>query len=67
MAKTYFAAREIESTEKERLIKQKVQLEEELAQTRRQAFDLIKPEMIIPIKIRCLPLSIAKRWICHGN
>jgi site-specific DNA recombinase len=54
VAKTYFAAREIESTEKQRLIKQKVQLEEELAQTRRQAFDLIKPENDHPDKDKML-------------
>jgi site-specific DNA recombinase len=50
VAKTYFAAREIESTEKQRLIKQKVQLEEELSQTRQQALDLMKPQNDHPKK-----------------
>jgi site-specific DNA recombinase len=43
VAKTYFAAREIESAEKERLIRQKLQLEEDLAQTRQQAIELMNP------------------------
>jgi site-specific DNA recombinase len=43
VAKTYFAAREIESLEKERLIRQKLQLEEDLAQARQQAIELMKP------------------------
>ena len=43
VAKTYFAAREIESAEKERLIRQKLQLEEDLAQARQQAIELMKP------------------------
>jgi site-specific DNA recombinase len=45
VAKTYFAAREreIESMEKDRLIRQKSQLEEELSQARRQALELMKP------------------------
>ena len=54
VAKTYFAAREIESTEKERLVKQKAQLEEELTKTRRQALDLIKPENDHPDKDKML-------------
>jgi len=41
VAKTYFAAREIESVEKERLIRQKLQLEENLAQARQQAIELM--------------------------
>jgi site-specific DNA recombinase len=43
VAKTYFAAREIESVEKKRLIRQKVQLEEDLVQARQQAVELMKP------------------------
>jgi site-specific DNA recombinase len=43
VAKTYFAAREIESTEKERLLRQKVKLQEDLAQARQQAVELMKP------------------------
>jgi site-specific DNA recombinase len=43
VAKTYFTAREIESTEKERLIRQKLQLEEDLTQARQQAIELMKP------------------------
>ncbi|MBI5843205.1 MAG: recombinase family protein [Deltaproteobacteria bacterium] len=43
VAKTYFAAREIEGAEKERLSRKKAQLEEELAKVRRQAMDLMKP------------------------
>jgi site-specific DNA recombinase len=43
VAKTYFAAREIESAEKERLIRQKFQLEEDLAKARQQAIELMKP------------------------
>ena len=50
VAKTYFAGRQIESTEKQRLIKQKVQIEEELAQTRRQALNLMKPQNDHPKK-----------------
>jgi site-specific DNA recombinase len=43
VAKTYFAAREIESTEKERLLRQKLQLQEDLAQARQQAIELMNP------------------------
>jgi site-specific DNA recombinase len=50
VAKTYFAAREIESMEKDRLIRQKSLLEEELAQARRQALELMKPENDQPNK-----------------
>ncbi|MGD9365170.1 MAG: recombinase family protein [Desulfobacteraceae bacterium] len=54
VAKTYFAAREIESVEKDRLIRQKNQLEEELAQARRQALELMKPENDQPNKDKML-------------
>jgi len=65
VAKTYFAAREIESVEKERLIRQKVQLEEELSQTRQQALELMKPgsdqsnkdEMLATVNRRAVDLS----------
>jgi site-specific DNA recombinase len=43
VAKTYFAAREIENAEKERLIRQRLQLEENLAQVRHQAIELMNP------------------------
>jgi site-specific DNA recombinase len=50
VAKTYFAARDIESVEGDRLIRQKVQIEEELAQTRQQAVALMKPASDQPNK-----------------
>ncbi len=50
VAKTYFAAREIESAEKERLIRQKVQLADDLAQARQQAVELMKPGKVGPNK-----------------
>jgi site-specific DNA recombinase len=43
VAKTYFAARDIEQTERERLLKQKTLLEKELTQSRQQAIELMKP------------------------
>ena len=42
VAKTYFAARDIESAEKDRLDRQKSLIEEELARTRQQALELMK-------------------------
>jgi site-specific DNA recombinase len=65
VAKTYFAAREIESMEKARLIQQKSQLEEKLAQARRQALELMKPgndqpnknEMLATVNSRVVDLS----------
>lgn len=43
VAKTYFAARGIEQAERDRLFKQKAQLEMELSQAREQALELMKP------------------------
>lgn len=43
VAKTYFAAREIEEAERERLIRQKEQMKEELGRVREQAIKLMKP------------------------
>jgi site-specific DNA recombinase len=43
VAKTYFAAREMESVEKERPIRQKLQLEEDLVHARQQAIELMNP------------------------
>jgi site-specific DNA recombinase len=65
VAKTYFAAREIESMEKDRLIRQKSQLEEKLAQARLQALELMKPgnnqpnkdEMLATVNSRVVDLS----------
>lgn len=56
VAKTYFTAREIESSEKDRLIRQKVQLEEELAQFRHQALKLMKPGNARPDKEELLAI-----------
>ena len=41
VAKTYFAAREMEEAERERLMKQKEQLEEDLAAVRKRALELM--------------------------
>ena len=65
VAKTYFAAREIESSEKDRLIRQKVQLEEELAQFRHQALESMntgndhtnKNELLATVNHRAVDLS----------
>ena len=65
MAKTYFAARDIENTERERLNRQKTLLEEELLQTRQQALELMKPgneqstkdEMLVAINRQAVELS----------
>jgi site-specific DNA recombinase len=70
VAKTYFAAREIESMEKDRLIRQKSQLEEKLAQARLQALELMKPgndqlnkdEMLATVNSRVVDLS---RQLAH--
>jgi site-specific DNA recombinase len=81
VAKTYFAAREIESVEKERLIRQKVQLEEDLAQARQQAIELMKPgcdrpnkdEVLATVNRRAVELSkqltgVASRCkTCQGS
>jgi site-specific DNA recombinase len=44
VAKTYFAAREMEEAERERLVKQKEQLEEDLAAVRKRALELMSPD-----------------------
>jgi site-specific DNA recombinase len=65
VAKTYFAARDIEQAERERLFKQKAPLEIELSQAREQAFELMKPgndqpgkaEMLTTVKRQAVELS----------
>ena len=54
VAKTYFAARDIEQEERMRLIRQKTQLEEDLAQARQQAIELMKPGSDQPNKAEML-------------
>ena len=54
MAKTYFAARDIEQEERMRLIRQETQLEEELAQASQQAIELMKPGSDQPTKAEML-------------
>jgi len=54
VAKTYFAARDIEQVERERLFKQKAQLEMELSQAREQALELMKPGSDQPGKAEML-------------
>lgn len=54
MAKTFFAARDIEQAERERLFKQKAQLEMELSQAREQALELMKPGSDQPGKAEML-------------
>ena len=54
VAKTYFAARDIEQAERERLFKQKAQLEMELSQAREQALELMKPGSDQPGKTEML-------------
>jgi site-specific DNA recombinase len=44
VAKTYFAAKEMEEAERERLVKQKEQLEEDLAAVRKRALELMSPD-----------------------
>ena len=60
MAKTYFAARDIERAERERLFKQKAQLEMELSQAREQALELMKPGSDQPGKTEMLTTLIAE-------
>ena len=65
VAKTYFAARDIEQAERERLFKQKAQLEMELSQAREQALELMKPgndqpgkaEMLTAVNRQAVELS----------
>jgi site-specific DNA recombinase len=65
VAKTYFAARDIEQAERERLFKQKAQLEMELSQAREQALELMKPgndqpgkaEMLTTVNRQAVELS----------
>jgi len=63
VAKTYFAARDIEQVERERLFKQKAQLEMELSQAREQALELMKPdqpgkaEMLTTVNRQAVELS----------
>jgi len=65
VAKTYFAARDIEQAERERLFKQKTQLEKELSQAREQAIELMKPgndqpgkaEMLTTVNRQAVELS----------
>ena len=65
VAKTYFAARDIEQVERERLFKQKAQLEMELSQAREQAIELMKPgndqpgktEMLTTVNRQAVELS----------
>lgn len=44
VAKTYFAAKEMEEAERDRLTKQKEQLEEDLALVRKRALELMSPD-----------------------
>ena len=62
VAKTYFASREIESAEKERLIQQRLQLEEDLAQARQQAIELMNLGNIRPDK-DAIPATVNRQAV----